>query len=485
MDGQPLHAPGRPRDEDVARRARRLEERLAKATAEIAAFKATQAQHLDQHVEACLRQVVVMTFLGASTGGAAECARHGFPEQAPSKSQVAKLILHASKAAQPLFKQYFEGKGHGAACDEIYLSGHPVLDVVEPRSLAITGLAPNTQPTQVAWAELLNCFNELEAGVSDQGTGVSCTLAAKLQRVALDIWHLLRAFCAAVGRLEAQAYEWIAEVDRRKNAFLAALPWALPPLERKLPCRQPLVPPQLTRLEEAQERCEKTIAFYDRAQTVLGFLYEAAEFVDAQGRVRQPQQIQADWEAALDLVQYIEVESLLKLADKLRGKVSGAHARELAARLQAVPLPKGWQEVERVTLQPLACQAWRYHHARQTHLCKAPRLAAAWLAAELQLPFVAPHLEAYCAAVFEILDGVLRASSAVECINSVIRLRQGAKRHPHVDFVYLLAWLHNTRPFSEGRRKGLTPAELLGVKLPGDGLAMLFKRMAEDKAVQN
>ena len=485
MQGLPLRAPGRPRDEDAARRARRLEERLAKATTQIAALTAAQTQQLTQQAEACLQQVLVMVFLGASAGGAAECARQGFPEEAPSKSQVAELIIRASKAAQPLFNQYFAGQGHGAACDEIYLSGHPVLEAVEPRSLAITGLAPNTTPTQEAWAKLLNSFKELEAGVSDQGTGVSRALSAKLQRVALDIWHLLRDFSAAVGRLEAQAYEWIAEVDRRKDAFLAALPWTLPALNQKPPYKQALALPQLKRLEEAQARCAKALALYDSAQTVLGFLYEAAEFVDAQGLVRQPQQIQADWEAALDLVQNIDAESLWKLADKLRGKVSGAHARELATRLQAVPLPKGWQAVERVALQALACQAWRYHHARQTHLREAPRLAAAWVAAELNFSSVAPHLEAYCMAVFEILDGVLRASSAVECINSVIRLRQGAKRHPHEDFVYLLAWLHNTRPFSEGRRKGLTPAELLGVKLPGDGLSMLFKRMAEDKTVQN
>ena len=98
------------------------------------------------------------------------------------------------------------------------------------------------------------------------------------------------------------------------------------------------------------------------------------------------------------------------------------------------------------------------------------------VAAHLGLPFAASHLEAYCRAVFELLDRTLLASSAVECVNSLTRLREGATRHPHPKFVYFLAWLHNTRAFTEGKRKGLTPAEILGVALPQDGWAMLLER---------
>jgi len=98
------------------------------------------------------------------------------------------------------------------------------------------------------------------------------------------------------------------------------------------------------------------------------------------------------------------------------------------------------------------------------------------VAAELGLAFTAPHVEDYCQNVFEILDRTLIASSAVECVNSIIRLRQGAKRHPHSGFVYLIAWLHNTCCFAEGRRKGLSPAQLLRIDLPTDGWSMLLQQ---------
>jgi hypothetical protein len=416
-----------------------------------------------------------MIFHGNSLRGTAECSALGFPQNAPSKSSLAQELAEACPVAKDLYIKYFAGKGQAGACDEIYLSGHPVLEVVEPRSLAIVGLQPDTQPTQEAWKELLDTFSELEAGVSDQGQGVSQALSKKLECCGLDNWHLLRKPSAAVGRLEQRAYEWVEEEYKRMQAFLAALPY--PPGKN--------VPQALIRLEEAQRRCAKAIELYDAASTVLGWLYEAMRFIDKDGRIKTPQHIQDDWEAALDLIDYLDAPELYPMEKKLRGQVDGAFVLHVEERVRAVPLPKGWQEAEREKLQLLACQGWQYHHRQQTHLLQAPVLAAAWMASQLQMPFIAVHLQDYCAAVFEILDKVLMASSSVECVNSVIRLRQGAKRHPHPDFVYLIAWLHNTRRFTEGRRKGLTPAELLGVQLPADGWSMLLDAIAAHHAACN
>ena len=197
-----------------------------------------------------------------------------------------------------------------------------------------------------------------------------------------------------------------------------------------------------------QARSKKAIGVYEATHTLIGWLYEAVRFIDKEGRIKTPLIIHGDWEATLDLVDHIDAQELYPIEKKLRGKVDGAFVLRLDERVAKVALPK-------------------------------------WMAEQLELPFIAPHLQVYCAAVFEILDKVLMASSAVECVNSVIRLRQGAKRHPHPDFVYLIAWLHNTRRFNEGRRKGLTPAELLGVQLPADGWSMLLDAIAEHKAACN
>jgi hypothetical protein len=77
-----------------------------------------------------------------------------------------------------------------------------------------------------------------------------------------------------------------------------------------------------------------------------------------------------------------------------------------------------------------------------------------------------PEWQSAYAQVHERLRRVVRASSAVECLNSVVRMHQ--ERHRHVSQVMLdlkrLYW--NCRPFRHGKRKGACPYALLGLKLP-------------------
>jgi len=40
--------------------------------------------------------------------------------------------------------------------------------------------------------------------------------------------------------------------------------------------------------------------------------------------------------------------------------------------------------------------------------------------------------------------------------NAAVCLNAAFPEHPNPKFIYFLAWLHNTRPFEECRRKGLT-----------------------------
>lgn len=467
LEGLPLRRPGRPRDTQVLRRAGRLEERLKAAEARLQQHEATLLQIGVEQLRRRDAQLIHLLARGNSLRGTEDCLRLGFGALGLGRSAVAEHFALSCAAARELFDEHFAGKGRVAAGDEVYLSGHPVLEMVEPRSLAITGLKPHTEPTRWAWETLLDTFPDLYAAVSDEGRGLRAAILAKLNENGLDHWHLTRAFAAAVGRLELAAYAAIEEVDRRLVRFIADVPCA----------PGPKLPDSLVRLENAQRAMAQAIDVFDAADTVWAWLSEAADPIDAQGRVRSPQQVVGDWNAALDLVDHIPAEPLYAIADKLRGKRDGAHLRGLRERIEGLSLPRAFKEAERGVLQALGCQAWHHHHRLKTHLLAAPVEASSWVAGQLGLPFVANHLEPYLTALFETLDRVLKASSAVECVNSIFRLGQGAKRHPHPDLVFLLAWLHNTQSFKEGRRKGLTPAQLLGVCLPKDGWTMLLDRI--------
>ena len=69
-------------------------------------------------------------------------------------------------------------------------------------------------------------------------------------------------------------------------------------------------------------------------------------------------------------------------------------------------------------------------------------------------------------AVSGVLRGTVRASSAVECMNSVLRMHQSRHRTVNQGLLDLKRLYWNCRAFREGRRRERSPYELLGVKLP-------------------
>jgi len=68
--------------------------------------------------------------------------------------------------------------------------------------------------------------------------------------------------------------------------------------------------------------------------------------------------------------------------------------------------------------------------------------------------------------VEEILRQAVRASSAVEGVNSVVRMHQGRHRHVSQGMLDLKRLYWNCRVFREGKRKRRSPYDLLGLQLP-------------------
>ena len=113
-------------------------------------------------------------------------------------------------------------------------------------------------------------------------------------------------------------------------------------------------------------------------------------------------------------------------------------------------------------LEGLQRQAWRLSES-------TPGSAAtrAWaLARTVQLAKAEPHWQELAGRVREVLRGVWRASSLVECINSVARMHQGRHRKMTQGLLDLKRLYWNLHQFRAGHRKNQTPYGLLGLKLP-------------------
>jgi hypothetical protein len=94
----------------------------------------------------------------------------------------------------------------------------------------------------------------------------------------------------------------------------------------------------------------------------------------------------------------------------------------------------------------------RLHHVVVMQQVVCQRLCAQWKTAYER--------------VTAILQGAVRASSAVECINSVMRMHQGRHRYVSQGMLDRKRLYWNCRTFHDGKRKGHCPYDLLGVTLP-------------------
>jgi hypothetical protein len=82
--------------------------------------------------------------------------------------------------------------------------------------------------------------------------------------------------------------------------------------------------------------------------------------------------------------------------------------------------------------------------------------------------------------VDELLRHAVRASSAVACVNSVGRMQQGRHRHVSQGLLDLKRLYWNCRVFREGKRKGQSPYDLLGLHLPSSDWWQLLQMAPEE-----
>ena len=88
------------------------------------------------------------------------------------------------------------------------------------------------------------------------------------------------------------------------------------------------------------------------------------------------------------------------------------------------------------------------------------------LARTVQLAKADPDWLAQAQRVGQVLRGVWRASSLVECVNSVARMQQARHRKMTQGLLDLKRLYWNVRRFRTGRRKDQTPYAMLGLSLP-------------------
>jgi hypothetical protein len=135
--------------------------------------------------------------------------------------------------------------------------------------------------------------------------------------------------------------------------------------------------------------------------------------------------------------------------------------------------PRDWaqEQLAQAVAEPLwreACTRlwdWRkamIHTDGPKHAC----LAQVVVMEQMVCQRLGPEWPVASAPVDERLRGVVRASRAVECVKSVVRMHQARHRHIRQGMLDLKRRDGNCRTFRHGKRRGACPYELLGLKWP-------------------
>jgi hypothetical protein len=322
--------------------------------------------------------------------------------------------------------------------------------VVEPESLCwLTGRMVKARDG-VTWAEEFARFPALRSVVRDDGTGLG--KGVKLERArrrdaglpdlddTLDVFHTLREGGRALRTTWGAASRALERADAAQKG--------LDRLGRQGQSRQG----HGTATNRLWRQAERLWDHATAAEAAWKRARSAFEFFTPEGRWNDRAQAEAVVAAALP---HLSGTAWAKTRRLLLRRESFTFLDQVAARLADLGLESAVLSAL-LDLEGLRRQPWR--------LSAATRLWAS--VRTVQLTKACSDWREEMRRVRAVLRGVWRASSLVECVNSVARMQQARHRKMTQGLLDLKRLYWNLRRFRTGRRKDQTPYALLGLDLP-------------------
>jgi hypothetical protein len=382
----------------------------------------------------------------------------------PSRAKVGRWVQQAgahSSRLLALLDRACQAWVLRLCLDEIFLHREPILMAVEPASMAWVAGQRGPDRKGESWATVIKQWPSLQHVIADGGTGlargvklVNEARQAQMQEqdstlrppisMSLDVFHsqreiervLTRQWKQAEGQLEV-ASEADAKVAQYKQRGRDAR--AVGGQSWRAWRKAEQLFDAAVQAEAAAEQIRSALLWF----APDGNLWTRA---GAQAKLNQASALLPGqpWNKVRRILGDERTLSHLdRLHEQLAGAVSEPQLREALSRLFFVSDAMRQAEGEqRLCLQQLV--------VLEQVVCR--RLSVQW--------------EAAYERVVTILQDAVRASSAVECVNSVVRMHQGRHRYMSQGMLDLKRLYWNCRMFRDGKRKGHCPYELLGLILP-------------------
>ena len=377
----------------------------------------------------------------------------------PGRSTLHRWVKAAGRAAGRVLKHldaHCQALVLVGCLDEIFFHRRPVLVGVEPASM-VWFLGQKAQDrTGTTWSRALQGFPALSYVLADAGTGLQAGIAAVQQQRqkdgrpplenGLDVFHTAREARRALRQIWSRVeglWEQAESADRRvaqaqqqgrdaRGAAVAAR-WAW------------------TKAVTAFQPHESSEAGWRIAHAALqvfrpdGRLNERS-WAQEQIALALPRLSGREWSKVRN---YLQAEETLTFLDRLHRQLQQV-APEESLRGELVRLWWLRRQRPRATAAVMIAGAGAVAHLVQQVVCQ--KTDANWPASYRE--------------VARVLRQAVRASSAVECMNSVLRMHQCRHRTVTQGLLDLKRLYWNCREFREGRRRGRCPYKHLGLKLP-------------------
>ena len=355
------------------------------------------------------------------------------------------------------------------ARDELFVGRDPILLMVEPHSLVITGLYAAEHRDAETWGCVLLFTQDRGVqikGLAEDGCipyGASCKAAQLDAAIQKDVWHPLNDVSKVIHDLEREANQTLKMTEA---------------LEKKL-CKhwQDAV---FAEWVKPYEKLEHLLAQIKQLSFWHGCLWDAVELVDwRNGEISNRAIHQWLAEETLHGIQQLPHPRIQKLAQRLAEQLP-----EMLTFLDGILEPlSAWQaqaeqhfqdQASASFFQASVARFWRLEHAVQRNghheFRKAALDAQQWLAAWIDDD---PYLQKLAEDLLNILTRTVRTSCAAETINSVlrpylVRRRECTDLVSRQLFLNLFVLWFNMHKFDREPRKGKSPYELAGIDLGTD-----------------
>ena len=417
------------------------------------------------------RMALALELPGGVSGRSAEiCLQTAFDE-GRSPAFQSGLMHAAGKRAGEILKAVDHavmGKVVQAR-DEIFVGREPILLMVEPHSLVITGLYATADRDAETWGCVLLFTQDRRVqiqGLAEDGCipyAPSCKLAQLDVAIQKDVWHLIEDGLKVIHDLEREALQNLKGLEK---------------LEKQL-CK---------RWEDAvfakwvtpYEQLENLLSQIERLSFWYGCLWDAVELVDwRNGDIRQRAINQWLAEQTLMGIQQLPHPRIQKLAEGLEKQLP-----DMLTFLDGIVEPlTDWQAQAEQHFQDHSSAAyfqasvarfWRLEHAVRHNghkeFAKAALEAQQWLALWIEDD---PQLKKLAEKLLNILERTVRTRCAAETVNSVlrpylVRRRECTGLDNRQLFLNLFVLWFNMHKFDRGPRKDKSPYEIAGIDLGTD-----------------